>query len=134
MASSVTLRSAGRGEVFVGSSGAWNFEFDPASGAGPRSIDLLLFSLGTCTIAVVSHYMQRKGYATDKLEVDLSSDFDAASKRYGAITVNLRLGDDLTEAQKRSIRAAAGSCRIHNTLKNFAGINIEVEGLRHAPA
>ncbi len=133
MASSVTLRSAGRGEVFLGSNGGWNFEFDPTNDAGPRSIDLLLFSLGTCTIAVVGRYMRQKGYATDKLEVVLSSDFDAASKRYGAITLDLRPGDDLTEAQKRSIRAVAGSCRIHNTLKNFVGINIEIEGLPRAP-
>jgi len=133
MASSVTLRSAGRGDVFVGSNGAWNFEFDPTDDAGPRSIDLLLFSLGTCTIAVVGRYMRQKGYATDKLEVVLSSDLDAAGKRYGAITVDLRPGDGLTEAQKRSIRAVAGSCRIHNTLKNFAGINIEIEGLPRAP-
>ena len=65
MASSVTLRSTGRGEVFAGSNGAWNLEFDPTSEAGPRSIDLLLFSLGTCTIAVVGRYMRQKGYATD---------------------------------------------------------------------
>lgn len=134
MVSSVSLRSTGRGEVFAGCNGAWNFEFDPTGEAGPRSIDLLLFSLGTCTIAVVGRYMQQKGYATDKLEVVLSSDFDAASKRYGAITVDLRPGGDLTEAQKRSIRAVAGSCRIHNTLKNFAGINIEIEGLPRALA
>ncbi len=77
--------------------------------------------------------MRQKGYATDKLEVVLSSEFDAAGKRYGTITLELRPGDDLTEAQKRSIRAVAGSCRIHNTLKNFAGIDIEIEGLPRAP-
>ena len=129
MAASVTIRSTGRDGVYAGSSGAWTFESGPASGPGPGSIDLLLSSLGTCTIAVVGHFMQRKGYATDKLEVILTCELDASSNRYGAITLDLRLGDDLTEAQRRTIRAVAESCRIHNTLKNFAGVKLEIEGL-----
>lgn len=134
MASSVTIRSTEREGVYVGSSASWTFEFGPSSEPGPRSVDLLLSALGTCTIGVVGHFMRRKGYATDKLEIILACELDADSNRYGAITLNLRLGVDLTAAQRRSIRAVAESCRIHKTLKNFAGVILEIEALPRALA
>lgn len=127
MASSVVLRPAGRPGAFIASNGSWSFEFDLNNEAGPRSIDLLLFSLGTCTIGTLTRYMEHKGLDPNTLEVTLSSDYEAANKQYGTISVNLRLTGDLTESQLRSIRAVASTCRIHNTLKNFPGVELDAE-------
>lgn len=92
----------------------------------PRSVDLLLFSLGACTISTVAHYMQRKGLPQTNLAVELSANLDESENVYGGLKVILHFDDGIPEETRKVIRGIAKNCRIHRTLERRPHIDIEL--------
>lgn len=131
MTYSVTIDYTGQGTAFeaANGSGSFTFIFDSSSATSPRAIELLLLSLGCCTAATVGRYMQQKGWSTDGLRVGLRAEFDESEKRYGAIQVDVRVAMALGEAERRTLLAVARTCRIHKTLDDFRGVEIDIAGV-----
>jgi putative redox protein len=84
--------------------------------AGPSAHDLYDAALGTCKALTLVWYARRKGIPLEDLEVTV--DRDASAERQGVykLATTLRLGGDLTEAQRQELLAVAGKCPVHKLM------------------
>ena len=124
----VTLESNATGSQFIATAGEFSLVLDRGENTGPRSIELLLLALGSCTIGTLSTYMSRKGLPTDALRVELSGKLDPAANRYGSIEMILHLDPGIPAEQRSVLLAVARSCRIHKTLEHRPEMRIELAG------
>jgi len=113
------------GEISA-SIGDYQLIIDRSDGNGPRSIELMLVGLGTCTFDTVKYYMKRKGLPIEQLSVEIRADASDKGKFFDRIYLNLRLDDRISEKEKGIILNVAKTCRIHNTLNNKPDIEIEI--------
>ncbi len=111
---------------FRGSTDGLDLSLEPGGEEGPRSIDLLLLALGSCTMATVGHYMRRKSLPMDGLQLVLSSELNESTNRYTDISVKVFVENGIPEKQKQTINSVAKACRIHKTLKSSPNIHIDV--------
>lgn len=113
---SVLLKRSEQENHFSASAGDFQMNLILGEQRHPRSIDFLLFSLASCIIGTVSHYMKRKNISTKGLAIRLNSDLNEEDNRYGEISVFLELGDDIPDKQVPIISTVAKTCRIHKTI------------------
>ena len=113
------------GEISA-SIGNFHLTIDRSDGNGPRSIELMLVGLGTCTFDTVRHYLGRKGLPLEKFTVEIRADASDKGKFFDTIKLNLRLDDQISEKEKKIILNVAKTCRIHNTLENKPDIIIAI--------
>ncbi|MGE5526155.1 MAG: OsmC family protein [Rhodospirillaceae bacterium] len=111
---------------YTGSAGEFRIDIERAGNNVPRSIDLLLLGLGTCTISTVAHYMERKGLTRNNLSVELSASFDEKEGHYGNFSVVLRVDDAIPEPTRKILAGIAKTCRIHRTLDARPHVALEV--------
>ena len=124
----VTIRKSGAEGSYSGEAGDFRITIDRAGKREPRSIDLVLMGLGTCTISTVAHYLERKGVSTRTLAVELSAQFDEKQGCYKDFSVKLLIDDGLAAEMHKTLAAVAKTCRIHKTLSATPQIAIEVAG------
>ncbi len=122
----VTLESDERGTQFVGTAGDFRVVLDREEGKGPRSVDLLLLALGSCTIGTLSTYMRRKQLPTAALRVTLSGTLLPSENRYGSVEITLCFDPAITAEQRNILLAVARSCRIHKTLEHCPNVRFEL--------
>ncbi|MEK9661606.1 MAG: OsmC family protein, partial [Alphaproteobacteria bacterium] len=93
-----TIRfEAGPGDSqFRGSADGFQVTVDRGEIGKPRSVDLLLLGLGSCTISTVNHYVRRKGLPIGEVAVEVSADLDDKRNCYENLRVELQLGDTFT--------------------------------------
>jgi putative redox protein len=93
------------------------------SDAGPSPHDLYDAALASCKALTVLWYAQRKKIPVHDIEVHTQS--DASQERQGIyrIATTLKLGGDLTEAQRQELLVAAGKCPVH---KLMASVTTEI--------
>lgn len=115
--------------------GEFRVRIERAGKREPRSIDLVLMGLGSCTIGTVSHYLTRKGLPTDDLAVELSAVFDEKAGHYKDFSIRLRLSEAIPPEMHKVVASIAKTCKIHRTLEATPHMAIEVTGpAAHATA
>jgi uncharacterized OsmC-like protein len=122
----VTIKKSDIEGFYSGAAGEFRINIDRTGNNVPRSIDLVLLGLGTCTISTVAHYMQRKGLTEDNLAVELSADLDEKGNLYKNLTVTLRVDDQIPQEIRKVILSVAKNCRIHRTLESSPHVTIEL--------
>jgi putative redox protein len=84
--------------------------------AGPSAHDLYDAALGTCKALTLVWYARRKGIPLEDVEVVVER--DASGERQGVYKLDtlLRLGGDLTDAQRDELLTVAGKCPVHKLM------------------
>jgi len=130
----VTLRGGSEPRQFVGDADGYQVIVDRGEVGKPRSIELFLLGLGTCTISTVDHFLRRKGLPTDDLVVEVTSELDNVTNTYGNIRLNLQISADIPEDMRRVVQGVAKTCRIHKTIASAPEIQIEISAEREQSA
>ena len=82
--------------------------------AGPDPYTLLLAALGSCISMTVTLYARRKQWPLDRIEARLNR--QPPQGKIATIALELMLGGDLDEEQKRRLLQIAERCPVHRTL------------------
>lgn len=130
----VVVKGGDEPRQFVGDADGYEVIVDRGDIGKPRSIELFLMGLGTCTISTVDHFLRRKELPTEDLAVEVSSELDEVSNTYGDIRVTLHLSDAIPDDMQRIVRSVAKTCRIHKTIASAPEIEIAVGSVRERPA
>jgi putative redox protein len=92
---------------------------------GPTPYDLLMASLGACTVMTLKMYTQRKGWDLKEINVYLdhekvhkvdSEDFEKKGSKVSRFTRNLEIKGDLDDEKKEKLLEIANKCPVHRTL------------------
>jgi putative redox protein len=85
-------------------------------GSGPTPHDIYDAALGACKALTVLWYAKRKGIPVEDIQVDVER--DDSQERAGTYRLNakLKLGGNLTEAQKQELLTVAGKCPVHKLM------------------
>lgn len=91
----------------------------PANGGedtGVNSHDLYDAALGACKALTILWYARRKGIPVEDIQVDVER--DATQERAGTyhLDTKLKLGGDLSEAQRQELLTVAGKCPVHKLM------------------
>ena len=112
--------------TFRGTADGFQVIVDRGEVGKPRSVDLLLLGLGSCTISTVNHYVRRKDLPIEQVAVEVSADLDEQQNCYENIRVTLLLGDAFSAADRKTLANVAKTCRIHKTLVSNPEITVTV--------
>ena len=113
--------------TFRGTADGFEVIVDRGEIGKPRSVDLLLLGLGSCTISTVNHYVRRKNLPIEQVAVEVSADLNESLNCYENIRVALILGDAFTDTDRKTLANVARTCRIHKTLASNPQIEVAVE-------
>lgn len=122
----VLLKKSEAAGFYTGTAGEFTIQIDRTGHNVPRSIDLVLLGLGTCTISTVSHYMERKGLPVHNLAVALSAEYDEKEGHYKDFVISLEVDESIPAATRKIIGSIAKTCRIHKTLDARPEIAVDV--------
>ena len=98
---------------------------DGGDGLGPSPFELLLGSLGACTVATVVHFAGTSGIALHRVWADLAGE-RGDDKTY-RIRVALRVRGDLSETDVKRLLGYARQCHVHKELSRGIEIAIAIE-------
>lgn len=122
----VLVRKSDVEGFYTGTAGDFRIEIERTENRSPRSIDLVLLGLGSCTISTIAHYLRRKGLPSDCVDVELSAEFDEKTGAYADLKVSLHIADDIPVELRKVIAGIARTCRIHRTLLSAPQIAVEL--------
>lgn len=92
---------------------------------GPDPYDLLLMSLGTCTVMTVKMYAQRKGWEVGDMYMELRHNkshvedcetCEDLTSKIDVIEKELIIKGDITQEQKEKLLEISKKCPVHKTL------------------
>jgi uncharacterized OsmC-like protein len=129
----VVVRKSDVEGFYLGTAGEFNVDIERTENRSPKSIDLVLLGLGSCTISTIAHYLRRKGLPPDCVDVELAAEFDEQTGAYKDFVVKLHVGESIPADTRRIIAGIAKTCRIHRTLTSAQDIAIELADA-NAPA
>lgn len=95
------------------------------SNLGPTPYDLLMASLGACTVMTLKMYSKRKGWDLKQITVYLdhdkvhkqdSEDFEKKESKVSRFTRSLEIEGDLDDEMKEKLLEIADKCPVHRTL------------------
>jgi putative redox protein len=89
---------------------------DGGEGLGPNPHDLYDAALGACKAMTVLSYARRKGIPVEGIEVTVER--DQSEERTGTyrLDTKLKLGGNLTDAQRQELLSAASKCPVHKLM------------------
>ncbi len=102
------------------------------NGFGPTPYELLLSSLGACTVMTLKMYAQRKEWPLEEVLVHLShqkvhakdgAHFDQKGAKIDRIERQVEISGELDQAQREKLLEIADKCPVHRTLHG----DVEVE-------
>ena|ERR1700736_918373 len=95
---------------------------DGGEGLGPNPHDLYDAALGACEALTVVWYANRKGIPVENIEVTVER--DQSEERIGIyrLDTKLKLGGNLTEAQRRELLSVASKCPVHKLMTSVRTI------------
>lgn len=89
------------------------------SNAGPSPTELILSGLAACTLSTLRMYADRKGWAVDRIEVDLSIQNEITdSGQIAHILNHIEITGNVTLEQKERMVEIARKCPIQRLLTN----------------
>lgn len=97
----------------------------PAESPGFRSADLLLASLGSCMVGTMLTMASEAAIPVTDVRVELRPVVTSApAERVSRIRMKMTLAGDFSESDIEALKAAAESCKVHNSLHH--GIETEL--------
>ena len=106
--------------------------------SGPSPYDLLLAAVGACTSMTVRLYADLKGWALERVEIELKhdkihaadcADCETREGRIDRIERVIRLEGALDAAQRAKLLEIANKCPVHRTLHSEVTIPTRLEGI-----
>lgn len=91
---------------------------------GPAPYDLLLMSLGACSLITMKMYANRKGWPVDDIHMELTHRKEKESREEGGTVVrdvvekSIRVEGDLSEEQVARLLQISAMCPVHRTLQS----------------
>lgn len=98
---------------------------------GFRSVDLLLGALGACSAGTMLSAAEQASIPVTSVRVELRPVVKLTPERVSRIRVTMTLGGDLSAADLEALKAAAETCKVHNSLHH--GIETQLELLTESP-
>jgi putative redox protein len=92
---------------------------------GPNPHDLYDAALGACEALTVLWYANRKSIPVENIEVRVERDQSEERTGIYRLDTKLKLGGDLTDAQRRELLSVASKCPVHKLMTSVQTI-IEV--------
>ena len=91
-------------------------------GLGPNPHDLYDAALGACEALTVLWHAKRKGIPVEDIEVAVER--DQSEERTGTyrLDTKLKLGGNLTDAQRRELLSVASKCPVHKLMTSVQTI------------
>jgi putative redox protein len=89
---------------------------DGGEDSGPTPHDLYDAALGACKALTVVWYARRKGIAVEDIEVTVERDDREERTGTYRLDTKLKLGGDLSDAQRRELLAVASKCPVHKLM------------------
>lgn len=103
------------------------------TGLGPAPYDLLLASLGHCTVLTILLYARRKKWPVEDVAIRASHERETVEeevdgalvrRKVERIGLEISLGGDLDEGQRTRLMEIAGRCPVHRTLTGDLEISL----------
>ena len=98
---------------------------------GFRSVDLLLGALGACSAGTMLTAAAEASIPVTSVRVELRPVVALAPERVSRIKVKMTVGGDLSEDELDALKAAAQTCKVHNSLHQ--GIETQLDLLAEEP-
>ncbi len=116
-----TTLTAGNHEIIADEPG----NVEGGTDQGPDPYDLLLMSLGSCTVMTVKMYARRKDWAVEDIYLELRhnkdhakdcADCDEPDSKIDRIEKELIIKGDLSQEQRDKLLDISKKCPVHRTL------------------
>lgn len=89
---------------------------DGGEGLGPNPHDLYDAALGACEALTVLWYARRKSIPVEEIEVAVERDQSEERTGIYRLKSKLKLGGNLTDAQRRELLSVASKCPVHKLM------------------
>jgi putative redox protein len=89
---------------------------------GPNPHDLYDAALGACEALTVLWYANRKGIPVENIEVSVERDQSEERTGIYRLDTKLKLGGNLTDAQRRELLSVASKCPVHKLMTSVQTI------------
>jgi putative redox protein len=93
-------------------------------GSAPEPFSLFLASIGTCAGIYVSSFCQQRGIPTEKLELNLSFEWNDSTHHMDAIRIHVDLPPDFPPKYQKAVIKAAAMCTVKRHLENPPAIEV----------
>jgi putative redox protein len=95
---------------------------DGGEGLGPNPHDLYDAALGACEALTVLLYAKRKGIPVENIEITVDRDQSKEKTGIYRLDSKLRLGGNLTDAQRRELLSVASRCPVNKLMTSVQTI------------
>jgi len=89
---------------------------DGGEGLGPNPHDLYDAALGACEALTLLWYASRKGIPVENIEVTVERDKSEERTGIYRLDTKLKLGGNLTGAQRQELLSVASKCPVHKLM------------------
>jgi uncharacterized OsmC-like protein len=100
-------------------------EDSPYEGMSPGS--LMVAALGMCTGMHIETYLKDHGIEYEGIEITVKNKYDSDPPRATEFLLDIEVGADLDEEQRRGLLEEANRCYVGNTLRNDPKISVNLK-------